>query len=151
MNPLTGRKVLLIAVSAFGVIITANLALAFYAVRSFPGLEVRNSYVASQSFDADRRAQESLGWSVAAGLRGDALVLAFTDRAGHPVQVASLAATLGRATHVRDDVTPAFTYGAGEYVAPVQLEPGNWNIRLVASAPDGTEFRQRVVLHVRGG
>jgi len=151
MKPLTGRKVLLIAVSAFGIIATANFALAFFAVRSFPGLEVRNSYVASQTFDADRRAQEALGWTVMAAQRGDELVLAFTDRAGQPVRVAALAATLGRATHVRDDVTPAFTYGAGEYVAPMHLTPGNWNVRLVASAPDGTEFRQRVVLHVRGG
>jgi len=151
MKPLTGKKVLLIAVASFGVIIAANLVLAVQAVRSFPGLEVQNSYIASQHFNADRDAQEALGWDLAAGLDGDTLVLTFTDAQGRPVEVASLDATLGRATHVRDDLAPEFTYRAGVFTAPVDLGPGNWNVRLVATAPDGTEFRQRVVLHVRGG
>ena len=42
---------------AFGVIIAVNLTLAFQAVRTFPGLEVKNSYVASQSFEQERRDQ----------------------------------------------------------------------------------------------
>ena len=41
---------------AFGVIIAVNLTLAYQAVATFPGLEVKNSYVASQSFDVDREA-----------------------------------------------------------------------------------------------
>jgi len=32
-------------------------------------------------------------------------------------------------------------------VAPVDLVDGNWNIRMVALAPDGTTFEQRVILH----
>ena len=56
---LTGRKVLLIMCSAFAVIIGVNLTLAFQAVATFPGLEVKNSYVASQSFDDDRAACRS--------------------------------------------------------------------------------------------
>jgi nitrogen fixation protein FixH len=151
MKPLTGRKVLLIAVSSFGVILAANLVLAVQAVKSFPGLEVANSYVASQKFDARRGAQVNLGWELSAGLEDGQLVLAFTNSDGRPVEVASLDATLGRATHVRDDLTPDFSYRAGVFRAPVDLAPGNWNIRLVATAPDGTAFRQRVVLHVREG
>ena len=50
--PLTGRKVLLIAVVAFGVIIGVNVLMAVKAISTFPGLEVQNSYVASQVFDA---------------------------------------------------------------------------------------------------
>jgi len=38
-RPLTGRKVLLIILAFFGVIITVNLVLAFNAIRTFPGLE----------------------------------------------------------------------------------------------------------------
>jgi nitrogen fixation protein FixH len=47
---------------AFGLIIAVNLTLAFNAIRTFPGLEVKNSYVASQSFDRDRQAQTALDW-----------------------------------------------------------------------------------------
>src|SRR5690554_3772390 len=118
MKPLTGTRVLLIAVSAFAVIIGVNMTLAFSAVRTFPGLEVQNSYIASQHFDDARTAQEGLGWTLEARLEGGALVLAFTDVAGDPVQVAALEATLGRATHVRDDLVPEFAYDAGVYSTP---------------------------------
>ena len=59
--PLTGRKVLAIAVAAFGVVIAANLVLAWQAVGTFPGTETANSYVASQNFNrtlAEAKAQE---------------------------------------------------------------------------------------------
>ena len=145
---LKGRHVAIIFVSAFSVIIAVNLTLAFNAVSTFPGLEVKNSYVASQSFDEDRAAQEALGWKVYAEAREGQVVLSVTDADGDPVEVASLKATLGRATHVRDDASPVFVFDGTHYVADAALEPGNWNIRMVAWSDEGTEFRQRVVLHV---
>ena len=51
---LTGWHAAAIFGSFFGVIITVNLALAYSAVHTFPGLEVKNSYVASQEFDRRR-------------------------------------------------------------------------------------------------
>lgn len=150
-KPLTGWKVLGIAAGAFAIILTANLALAINAVRSFPGLEVDNSYVASQNFNEELAAQLALGWEVTAAVEAGVLVLSFTDAEGRPVDVADLDATLGRATHVRDDQAPDFAYHRGTFTAPVDLAPGNWNIRLTATAPDGTQFRQRVVLRVREG
>ena len=145
---LTGRKVFIITASAFGVIIGVNLTMAYLAVGSFPGLEVKNSYVASQSFEADRAAQEALGWQVSADIEEGLLTIAFTGQNGSPVEVEELEATIGRATHVRDDVTPDFAYSEGTFTAPVDLASGNWNIRLVATAPDGTPFRQRIALNV---
>ncbi len=150
-KPLTGLKVLAIAVGSFAVILGANLTLAFNAVSSFPGLEVDNSYVASQNFNEQLEQQLGLGWEVSAQIEGGMLVLSFTDADGRPVDVATLDATLGRATHVRDDQRPDFYYHRGTFTAPVDLAPGNWNIRLEATAPDGTPFRQRVVLRVREG
>lgn len=146
----TGKHALLIFGGAFAVIIAVNLALAYNAVRTFPGLEVKNSYVASQSFDARRNAQLRLGWSVRADARDGQIILSITDTNGHPVEVADLKATLGRATHVKDDMEPEFVFNGQAYVAPVELDRGNWNIRMVARAYDGTEFTQRVILHVRG-
>lgn len=145
---LTGRKVFIITAAAFGVIIGVNITMAVLAVGSFPGLEVRNSYVASQSFDADKEAQEALGWKVDVGVEDDQLVIAITGRNGYPAEVESLDAIVGRPTHVKDDFQPEFTYRDGAFTAPVDLAPGNWNIRMVATAPDGTPFRQRIVLHV---
>lgn len=145
---LTGRTVLIITVCAFGVILLANLALAFSAVMTFPGLETKNSYVASQSFDERRKAQLALGWNVEANVENDVLILSITGQNGEPVRVAALEATLGRATHVKDDITPAFVNRNGVFTAPVKLAPGNWNIRMQAIAADGTRFTQRIVLVV---
>lgn len=144
---LTGAHAALIFIHAFVVIIGVNLWLAVSAVRTFPGLEVANSYVASQNFDERRAAQEALGWTVDASHHDGLLRLSITDAAGAPVQAARIDAVLGRATSVRDDVTPDFRYDGSAYVAPVDLGNGNWNIRMEALAMDGTEFRQRVVLH----
>ena len=143
---LTGRHVLIGFVAAFSVIISVNLVLAWNAVKTFPGLEVKNSYVASQKFDERRTAQESLGWTVDASHHEGLLTLAITDADGAPVEVATLDAVLGRATSVRDDVTPDFIFDGSAYAAPLDLGAGNWNIRMLATAVDGTEFRQRVVL-----
>lgn len=147
-KPLTGRHVATIFICAFTVIVTVNLTLAFNAVSTFPGVEVKNSYVASQHFDKNREEQQSLGWTVLAQARDGQVMLSVTDAQGDPVEVAKLDATLGRATHVRDDTSPDFKYNGQHYVAPADLSPGNWNIRMVAEAEDGTVFRQRVILHV---
>lgn len=144
---INGWHVLAMFVTGFGIIIAVNLTLAFNAVKTFPGLEVKNSYVASQNFDADRAAQLALDWDVAAKVEKGALWLTI-DRNGVPVEVEITKATFGRATSVRDDQTPQFTWTGNAYVAPIDLSPGNWNLRLEALAADGTPFRQRIVVRV---
>ncbi len=146
----TGRHAAIIFVSAFTVIIGVNLTLAYSAVNTFPGVEVKHSYVASQEFDIRRDAQEALGWHVNARATGGLVILAITDDAGMPIQVENLNAVLGRATHVKDDIKPDFKFDGQAYVAPVELADGNWNIRMTATSVDGTEFTQRVILHVKG-
>ena len=145
---ITGKHVLIGFTSAFAIIIGVNILLAYSAVKTFPGLEVKNSYVASQQFNERKAAQEALGWTVRATHSGETLRLSITDNEGAPVSVARLDATLGRATSVAEDMTPAFVFDGTAYVAPVALRDGNWNIRMSAIAGNGTEFTQRVILHV---
>lgn len=134
-------------VAAFGVIIAVNLTLAFQAVRTFPGLEVKNSYVASQSFDADRDAQEALGWVVSADVDHDLLKLVILQHGtGIAPQVEE--ATFGRATSVVADQTPDFTFDGNALVAPVNAGPGNWNLRVKLRAANGVLFQQRIVVHI---
>lgn len=146
---LKGKHVLGIFVLAFGTIITVNLTLAYSAVSTFPGLEVKNSYVASQSFDARREAQQALGWTVDAGITEGGVAITITDAEGRPIEVKQLYATVGRATHVKDDLHPVFSFDGERYTAPADLGPGYWNIRMRAYAEDGTPFEQRIQLHVR--
>ena len=147
MTRITGWHVLGMFTLGFSIIIGVNLSLAFNAVRTFPGLEVKNSYVASQSFDADRAAQLALGWEVSAWTEGDLLHLAVDDAHGAVVPEI-VSATFGRATTVANDQTPAFVHDGQTFVAPVSLDAGNWNLRVKLQAADGTVFQQRIVVKV---
>jgi nitrogen fixation protein FixH len=142
-----GWHVLTGFVMAFGVIISVNLTLAFNAVRTFPGLEVANSYVASQVFDENRAAQIALGWDVSAQLNGDQLTLTILENDA-PIAPVIESATFGRATHVGQDQTPIFEFDGTTLRADVDGGGGNWNLRLRARASDGTLFEQRIIVRV---
>jgi nitrogen fixation protein FixH len=130
---------------AFSIIIAVNLTLAFQAVRTFPGLEVRNSYVASQTFDADRTAQLGLGWDVSATLVDHTLSLVILEN-DLPIAATVEQATFGRATNVRFDEVPQFVFDGQAMRAQVNGGPGNWNLRLRLRSENGTLFQQRIVV-----
>ena len=130
---------------AFGIIIVVNLTLAFNAIRTFPGLEVKNSYVASQSFDRDRQAQTALDWQVSARLEGQELVLTILHQ-GAPIAPRIEEAIFGRATSVHRDQSLAFKFDGAGLRAPVVAGPGNWNLRLKARADNGVLFQQRIIV-----
>lgn len=149
---ITGLKFLGFMVGVFGLIIGVNLVLAFSAVDTFPGLEVENSYVASQTFDAEKKAQEALGWTLKPSYdanKGE-LEIAFTDVAGKPVVVNDLNVLVGRTTEAAEDSTPVFTYQGGAYVARAALHPGKWMMHVEAKSGDGVLFQQRLNLFVKG-
>ncbi|MFV0408335.1 MAG: FixH family protein [Paracoccus sp. (in: a-proteobacteria)] len=143
-KPLRGRRMLLVFVGLFGIIIAVNVYMAVHAVSTFPGLEVDNSYVASQNFDRERDAQENLGWQVAPSYENGVLTLMITDKQGLPAPVQDLRVTVSRPTQKRDDVMPEMRYSGGLWVADVALAPGAWVVHMEAEAPDGTVFRQRL-------
>ena len=147
VREIKGWHVLATFVGAFSVIIAVNLTLAFNAVATFPGLEVKNSYVASQAFDRNRAAQEALNWDVSADVIGDTLLLHILSD-GAPVMVDVERATFGRATHVGEDQELMLDFDGASYVAPVVADAGNWNLRVVAIAADGTVFQQRIPVRV---
>jgi nitrogen fixation protein FixH len=143
---LTGRGVLMITLGAFSVIIGVNLVMAYVAIDTFPGLEVRNSYVASQGFNDRQARQRALGWTTEADLTGGQLRLQITDADGSAAAVSSLEVTLGRPTTAREDFVPDLQLVDGVYVADVDVDYGNWNLHIEALAEDGTEFTQRLGL-----
>lgn len=148
---LTGWHVLAIAVGAFTIIVGVNIFMATKAITTFPGLETKNSYVASQKFNDDLQDQRALGWSVAPTLSGGTLMLMITDEVtGLPVKVREIGGILGRATHVKDDQSPEFRRTMnGTYAADVgALDHGKWELRLEAVADDGTLFRKLIELYV---
>lgn len=139
----TGWHMLAIICTGFGIIIAVNLTLAFKAISTFPGLETRNSYVASQSFDLDRAAQDALGWDVDANLSDGMLTVIIRNADSDFVRPKVVSAVFGRATHTGDDMQPDFVWDGQKLIAPVDAQDGYWNLRLALEAPDGTPFRRR--------
>jgi nitrogen fixation protein FixH len=148
-GPLTGRKVGAIFLGAFGTIIAANLTLLYFALGSFPGIEVKNTYADSMGFEQRRSAQETLHWQTAARFDGSDVILSITDRSGQPVYVHDLNAVVGLATLDGHDNPVDLLFSGSDYRAPLDLPAGNWQLRLVATAQDGTAFRQILPLIVR--
>ncbi len=151
MKPLTGRKVLVIGLIAFAVVTAANLVLAYHANRTFSGLVISNSYIASQEFNARTRAQEALGWTASLAHADDRLDLEFRNKAGQPVRPAALAVSIGRATTTEDDRVLDLAHTGAGYSAPAALAPGRWIVTIEATATDGTPWAQRHSLHVKRG
>lgn len=150
MTEITGRHVFAVTAGAFAVIIGVNLLLAYKAVSTFPGLEVKNSYVASQGFDERKSAQEALGWTMQPSFEAGRIKLAFLDRDGLPVRVSDLEVLVGRTTEAKDDVWPVFALLGDAYAADVALGRGKWMVKVTAKAEDGTMFEQRSELFVKG-
>lgn len=74
----TGRHMLMLTMSFFGVIIAVNMVMATFAVRTFGGTIVDNSYVASQQYNHwldEAHAQQALGWRLTAEREGDHAVV----------------------------------------------------------------------------
>ena len=125
----TGRHMLIVMLAMFGTIIAVNLVMARYAVTTFGGTVVDNSYVASQDFNrwlAEARAQKALGWSLEVrSLPDRRLEVTATPDTG--TLIAAAHHPLGRAPDRAVRFDPA---GAGRWRADVALPAGRWRLRL---------------------
>jgi nitrogen fixation protein FixH len=148
-RPLTGRKVLLIAVSAFAVVVAANLAMLFSATGTFPGLVVQNSYVASQGWDAKTAAQRALGWKAAAEYADGTLVVTMTGRDGAPVRGLAVTAVVGRPASTREDRELELAEGVAGYAAPLDLSPGLWRIVIAGADGEGGSYEAEAEIYVK--
>ncbi|RYH13748.1 MAG: hypothetical protein EON57_01480 [Alphaproteobacteria bacterium] len=125
----TGRHMLFVMLAMFGTIIAVNLVMARYAVATFGGTVVANSYVASQDYNrwlAEARAQEVLGWSVETRLMPGRLVEVLASQ-GEGVLVATAHHPLGRAP---DRELRFAKMGAGRWLSTDPLPPGRWRLRI---------------------
>ena len=126
-------------------IITANMALVYAALGSFPGVEVKNGYVASQSFERERAAQNRLGWRTEAVYEQGVLKVAVLDETGRPAPVENIAFRIGRPTTEAQDLDPELGADGGGWRADLDLAPGLWRLDIVGAGPAETKFRQHLV------
>ena len=130
-RPFTGRHMAAILIAGFGVVVVVNFAMARFAVSTFGGVVVENSYAASQKYNgwlANARAQQALGWSAtvtrAAGDRP--MVETAAVPAGAVIE-ATARHPLGREADRKLTFLPD---GLQRQISREVLPPGRWTIRL---------------------
>ena len=146
----TGFHMWVLAVSFFGVIISVNIGMAVLATRSWTGLVVQNSYVASQEFETKRlahEAQKTAGWRAALTYSPGAARLVILDGADSPVDLGEVTLTLNRPVGGHDDQKVALSRASnGGYEAAVTLPHGMWEATVTAleTALGPFELRERI-------
>ena len=142
----TGRHMAAILIGFFAVVIVVNLVMARFALSTFGGTVVDNSYVASQHYNEwlqRAEAQDRLGWDMAVRVGTDRHAVLSVRKGGAPLTGLTVAATLahplGRAAP-RAIVFAADADGALRSVEP--LPPGRWRLDLsIRQAADEARYR----------
>jgi nitrogen fixation protein FixH len=128
-KPIRGIHVFWMVFTFFAVIVATDVLFIVNAVRSFPGEEVKNSYVLGLAFNSEaafREKQAKLGWTAQAGLRdegGSMLVVRMARADASPLAGLSIAAgyhVAGTGGEMRRLVL--IERQPGEYAAPFPVE-----------------------------
>lgn len=151
-RPFTGRRMLIVMLAFFGVVIGVNLLMAWLAVRDFRGVLVDSGYVASQDFNADHarlQAQAARGWQIEARHVGGAATLSFRHPDGSPITGLGLTVRAMRNADGRADTALTLVEaGPGLYVANERLAPGQWRLAFIAEG-DGPRYARTIDLFIR--
>ncbi|MFD2647074.1 FixH family protein [Devosia albogilva] len=147
----TGRHMLLVTCTFFGVIISVNLVMAISASRTWTGLVVQNSYVESQRFDDKHnriRAQVEAGWRFATSYEDGKLVFRASDADGAVLPLEQVSAFIHRPVGGHDDQTLPLTPSESGYAAAVALPSGVWDVIVTTGETSlgPIEFERRVTV-----
>lgn len=138
---LKGWHVLLWILGFFGLMFAVNGVFLFNAITSFPGEDVKKSYMQGLNYNdtlAARAAQKALGWEAAIGVESDQLLVAMYDATGAPLSNLKVEGTIGRRSTTKDDAALSFApIGEGMYAVSVEsLGRGLWGVDIVATRFD---------------
>jgi nitrogen fixation protein FixH len=158
-RPLTGRKVLAMLITFFGVVIGVNVTMAKLAIKTLPGTEVDSAYTASLGYEKEIAAahdQNARHWQVDAHIQrgadgGATLQVEAHDKSGRPMTGLKFQGRLERPTDKRADLPVELAeVGIGIYrgSAP-QVAPGQWDLVLEGDAAGQRMFlsKNRVLLN----
>lgn len=145
----TGWHMLAIMLGMFGTIIAVNFVMARYAIRTFGGTVVDNSYVASQKFNGwleQAREQKALGWKLEVTIDKERIVRIGTNSPMGPLYAAKIDAVathpLGRAP---ERTLHFVNMGGGTFASDRPLPAGRWLLRItVQEGRDAARFDDQV-------
>ena len=150
-KPLTGRKVLVMLLAFFGVVIGVNMIMMRLAIQTLPGTEVDSAYSASLAYEneiAAARDQNARNWKVDAHIQrgadgGATLQVEARDAGGKPMSGLTFQGRFERPTDRRaDQPVELAEMGIGIYRgSALAIAPGQWDLVL-----EGTSSGQRMFL-----
>lgn len=151
----TGRRLLFILLGFFGVIFAVNFTMAWLANSTWTGLVVKNSYVASQEFNAKVarvEAQMARGWTWDLKVADGRVGFALATPAGAPVSARTVTVTFKRPVGDREDVTVALARTAdGRWEGGHTLADGAWIAVVDADVGEAEPWRETLRFKVAGG
>jgi nitrogen fixation protein FixH len=137
----TGRHIAAILIAFFGVIMAVNFTMAYLASKTFGGLVVQNSYVASQKYNGwleKARKEQALGWQLDVRRMPDHRLLATLEASAKPLSGATITALVRHPLGLEPERTLTFRQSApGRYESLGALPAGRWIAHMHVSAPGG--------------
>ncbi len=132
-RPFTGWHMALILIAFFSVVIGVNITMARFAIGTFGGTVVDNSYVASQQYNgwlAKARRQAALGWHPRVSADASRhVVIAIATHAG-PLIGARVVATAIHPLGALPPVRLTFTQSDGGARSVQSLPAGRWLLHI---------------------
>lgn len=151
----TGRHMLMIMLAFFGVIIAVNFVMARFAVTSWTGLVVENSYVASQQFNEKMiavRAQNDLGWVPKLDIAAGKITFTLADRVGNPVKMTGGKATFQHPSFEAADWSAVLvSSGDGQLSASSAVSPGIWVVNVEVDGGLAVPYRHSERVLIKDG
>jgi nitrogen fixation protein FixH len=157
-KPLTGRKVFVLLLAFFGIVIGANLVMMKFAIQTLPGTEVDSAYRASLAYEreiAAARDQNSRNWKVDARVQrstdgGATLQVEATDGSDRPMSGVNFQGRFERPIDKRADRPVAIVeVGRGIYRGTADgVASGQWDLVLEGDVAGRRMFlsKNRVLL-----
>ncbi|RRH93284.1 cytochrome oxidase [Mesorhizobium tamadayense] len=148
----TGRHMLATILAFFGVVIGVNLTMATLASKSWTGLVVENTYVASQQFNRkaeEGRAQAALGWTGRLTIAGGEVRYSLSDAAGKPVPLHGVKVLFRHPAYETEDKTVTLGLASGqEFAAQHTPKGGVWIVEIDADAGLAEPYRdvRRIII-----
>ena len=138
---INGYHVTAMFVAFFGVIAAVNFLMASFALGSFSGTVVENSYVASQKYNewlAESRKEAAHGWTVSEPKRvGDKLQILALNAQQQPLANAEISVLADHPVGRTEPFSLALKEKApGQYVSEEILPSGRWKLKISVAEGD---------------
>lgn len=132
---ITGYHAAAMIVAFFAVVISVNMVMARFAISTFSGTLVDNSYVASQKYNQwleQARNQASHGWAVSPTKRvEDKVMMTLAQADGAALRGAAITAIALHPVGRSEPITLRFRdIGEGSYASIDTLPAGRWKLRI---------------------